>query len=629
MPQNIPKALTSPSRSSFALIDPTTERYERVLDRHGSLRGGLKMHTAISYVWSEWKDSALDGLPSWPRIRERLMSVLGPGTPRALRSQTWNASCCWLDCKCINQDSDEDKAYWVPRMDEVYSEAECTLLLLRYQDLTALMEIAQEMKCKFEGQVPFAERMLAPHSCLLSQSCTTLPELTVEWEIQSLEALKSLASGIWRKRAWIFQEILLSRNYLLSWSGSGWMSLASVGVIAAIFSKKHRAEAWLDEFATWCRRLEYLRQYYDRSQSSDLSDANVLQMTSELEATVPGDKYYALCGILRLKSVQYNSSHTADEALHAIIQELTRCGRLSWLYAVPPSLENPGIQLASNNMAPFVLTRLHCGLIAKRRSIHLAGSTISFDAIHIGTVISVQPLNEVLQETRTILQERDFNFQYIIKHSSEREVENLRKIPAIVLRLALEVVAPLLLEPVFGHICKVLQIENDLDQPIKEWGLVMLLCFLDIEKHFKEHPGFENDNTAIAVVTSSALSVRRHLEKVQYCFALVKWETSEVSRQSTHALQHVVGLGFLECNTGSSIYCLRADEELLLAADSNQNREGETVLSAFRGMIFQLKVRETIGNVPSSLFGPFWKSWKTGKKSQLTFSIGKMQISDR
>lgn len=83
-----------------------------------------------------------------------------------------------------------------------------------------------------------------------------------------------------------------------------------------------------------------------------------------------------------------------------------------------------------------------------------------------------------------------------------------------------------------------------------------------------------------------------------------------------------MGFGFLECNVGSSVYALKADKDLLLAADSIQSCGEETALSAFRGMIFQLEFREMIGNASSSLFGPFWRSWKTGEKSHLTFSIG-------
>ncbi|PSS18868.1 hypothetical protein M430DRAFT_19457 [Amorphotheca resinae ATCC 22711] len=621
MSQNIPKAFFSGTRSSFALIDPSTERYHRVLDRHGAFRSGLKMHVVISYVWSEWKDDPSDKLPDWTQLRERLLAVVGPRTPPALRRQTWNASCCWLDSKCINQDSEVDKMYWIPRMDEVYHEAECTVLLLRGFNLTVLMEVAQEMRCEFEGKVPFAERMLAPHSCVLTQSCTILPALTEERENDCLRVLRSFASGIWRRRAWIFQEILLSRNYLVSWSQSGWTSLANIGVIASILFRRQPKETWLDEFASWCRRLEYLRQYYSNHQFSDLSDANVLQMSSELEATVPCDKYYALCGVLRLKRVQYNSTHTADRALHAIIDALTQCGRLSWLYAIPPSVQGTGIRLMSNKMAPFVLTRLDGGkLMAKPRSISISKCIRGFDATQLGVVTYVQPLHRVLREVKDLLEKKKFNFDDILNHSSPSEVESLKYIPWLLRRTALEIVAPLLLEPAFGNICTVLSIPATLKTSIKMWIFIILLSFRDLEEYFRENLTAEHEPTTVSVVTSSAFSIRTHLERMQESFALVIWEEVDEEECRTSPLRRIAGLGFPEVQRGSKIYSLEADKNLLLAANPNRDNQ-EAGCAAFQGMIFQLELGEVIGPVPSSLFGGSWRPSRSGRRTHLTFEL--------
>jgi hypothetical protein len=396
-------------------------------------------------------------------------------------------------------------------MDEIYHEAECTVLLLRGCDLTVLMEIAEEMRCEFEGKVPLAEKLLAPHSCLLTQSCTILPELGQEREDECLKALRSFASGTWRRRAWIFQEILLSRNYLVSWSQTGWTSLARIGVIAGIFFQKQPKEIWLEEFAIWCRRVEYLRQYYGTTKFSNLSDTNVLQIAIELEATVTCDKYYALCSILRLKHVQYNPSHTADRALHAIVEALTKSGRLSWLYAVPPSVEDARMGFSSNRMALFVLTRMGSKVITKTRSISIASSTIGFDAIQLGIVTDIQPLHRILREVKDLLENKKFDFDDILKHSSQSEVGRLKHIPGLFNRAALEVVAPLLLEPVFGNICKAFSIHVTAKQSLKMWIMIMLLCFLDLEEYFKEHLIVDHDGTTVSVVISSAFSIRKHL----------------------------------------------------------------------------------------------------------------------
>ena len=624
MSNNIPKALFSAAHSAFALIDPSTERYRRVLDRHGAFRSGLKMHVAISYVWSEWKDDPSDRLPNWTQLRDRLLAVVGPHAPPALRKETWNASCCWLDSKCINQDSETDKMYWIPKMDEVYHEAECTILLLRGCNLTVLMEIAQEMRCKFEGKVPLAERMLGPHSCLLTWSCTTLPDLSQDREDDCLRALSSFASGTWRRRAWIFQEILLSRRYLVSWSQSEWTSLANIGVIAGLLLQKKSNEVWLEEFASWCRRVEYLRQYYGTSAFCDLSDANVLQMASELEATVACDKYYALCGILRLKRVQYNSSHTADRALHTIVEALTKAGRLSWLYAVPPHPEVARIEISSNTMAPFLLTRMDGGkLIAKTRSISMSNGILGLDAAEVGIVTDAKPLHQVLLEAKTLLEKAKFHLGNILTQSSQGEVEMLKHVPGLVYRAAVEIVAPLLLEPVFGDICKTLSIEAE-KQSLKEWTMILLLCALDLDEYFRTSSTADSDSNTVSVVKSSAFSLRNHLTKIEDSFALIKWEG--VDRNQKTQPQHFA-LGFPVVQNGSKVYALEADKNLFLATDPNQSDQN-LGCDAFRGMLFQLQLREMIGPVPSSLLGPFWKSSPRGENAHLTFMLRDFAVGD-
>ncbi len=293
----------SSSRSSFALIDPATDKFHRRLDRHGYLTSGLRRHVTISYVWSEWKNDPSDKLPDWAAVRERLLSVVGRGAPDGLRAETGNASTYWIDCKCIDQDADTDKAYWIPRMDEIYFGARCTILLLRNIDLTVLQEVAQDMSCPFKDKLNDIDELMAPHNCLLNQSCTVLPDLDPDRELRCLNALRALADGAWRRRAWILQEILLSRNYLLSGSPAGWVPLADAGVIAAVFSRRHPADVLVADLATWCRRLWFLRQNFGEAQTFELSDANVLQLSAGLEATIPADKFYALCGILRIKNV--------------------------------------------------------------------------------------------------------------------------------------------------------------------------------------------------------------------------------------------------------------------------------------------------------------------------------------
>jgi hypothetical protein len=218
------KSHLSPTRSAFSLIDPSRPLFHRQIDRHAYLTSGLRTHVAISYVWSEWRDNASDKLPSWPALQKRLMSVLGEHASPEIKAVTGKATRCWLDCMCIDQGSREDKSYWIPRMDEIYYEARCNILLLRVSglDLSPVLELKRRMHCPLSGPLRLRDiAQMIPHSCLLCQSCTSLPQLDSELETSALDALKILYHATWRERAWILQEILLSQNYLLTWGDSG------------------------------------------------------------------------------------------------------------------------------------------------------------------------------------------------------------------------------------------------------------------------------------------------------------------------------------------------------------------------------------------------------------------------
>jgi hypothetical protein len=75
-------------------------------------------------------------------------------------------------------------------------------------------------------------------------------------------------------------------------------------------------------------------------------------MTSGLEAILPRHKYYVLCVISRLKNVGYNATYSAVMALHMIISALTESCRLSWLYAIHPSIEGNEMEIRSIRWPP-------------------------------------------------------------------------------------------------------------------------------------------------------------------------------------------------------------------------------------------------------------------------------------
>ena len=626
MSSTLPKTLLGRHRSSFALIDPSTQLYFRKLDRHGWLNNSTRQHIAISYVWSEWIDDPSDRLPNWDVIRKRLLCILGSGASKSIRSETGDATRCWLDSKCIDQGSASSKSYWIPRMDEIYAEAKCTVLLLRDPSVLILVPVAQSIKCNVKSKTTFFDW---PHSCLLSQSCTTFPEMSKDQEMACIKALRTLYDGKWRKRVWIFQEILLSKKYLLSIGNSEFIELGDIGMMAHLLFKRHLNETWLGNFSDWCRWLFYLRHFYTESVFHHLSEANVLQMATGLQASVPADKIYALCGILKLKDVPYNNDHTTDEAFQVVVSELVRKGRLSWLYAIPPPLNDEHFRLAAANITPFVLTRLSDRFVTNRNKTHITSNSVGFSVMSLGQIIRTKPLAEVLQEASDWMRTKSsINFS--------RELDYLFFTPKIIRRIALDVVNPLLIDPLFGQICHGLGISKESgSRPTRVWRMIMLLYTKDVVSEFppEESTGNDDDQAATMIAYSTARSLQERLKTLQHEFSVVWWRSDDSNDSTT------LGIGPQTCTTGNFICSVKDDEKLLVAASFQSSEKSPVTKSPksvdghFRGMIYDLNSVLTIQwrvkvlafhvvfaplDIPGPLFGdhPFRDRLKDGRYDQ-------------
>lgn len=584
-----------------------TSQLHRQWDRHGHWTSGLRTHVAISYVWSEWRDRPEDRLPSWPLLQKRLQSLLGADASPDIKAVTRGSSRCWIDCICIDQDSTDDKAYWIPRMDEIYYEARCTILLLRSTllQLEPLLRIRDQVRCSFRGPPRFRDLVyMAPHECLLCQSCASLPAMIPEdLETDAIQALRELTQSTWRQRAWILQEILLSRNYLLSWDDSGSdISLADAAVIAALLFRRNHREVWLDEFASWCRKLWFLRQNYEGGNANELCDANVMQLASGLVATVQADKYYALCGILQLQGVKPNPEHSADQALDTVVRALTKEGRMSWLYAVPPVVQTTGLKLSDGMLAPCITTRCEPRLrMFKRHRATFNSTSLCVQAVSRGRITRSIPLSDVLDTAFTHLRNtRDFSFPDAIAYCSQ--------VPGIIRRLSLEVIDPLLDEPIFGRVSKAFGLLCNVQSRIRRaWLCVMFFGFID--EFLVQELCVDASTEEVQMILAAAMSLQRHLKRVQTPFCVLFW-VDEGQRESP---EHV-SLGYHGCSTGSSVFQLRDEPEIWFIANTIGIHGGT---SEFLGPLLHLDVRETTGPRPSTLVAPtFWKAWGQPKATR-------------
>ena len=154
----------------------------------------------------------MPGACQWSTVSATSRSKSGDAGPRGPRAGTWGARGCSIDGKCIDQDSDADKAYWIPRMHEVYREARCTVLPLRNGDLTPLPELAQEMSCRFKGEAVFHGRVVGTAHLPAEPERHHVCARTGE----SMPSLTSFTSGPRGRRACLLQEALSPENYLPS-----------------------------------------------------------------------------------------------------------------------------------------------------------------------------------------------------------------------------------------------------------------------------------------------------------------------------------------------------------------------------------------------------------------------------
>ncbi|PMD32465.1 hypothetical protein L207DRAFT_181733 [Hyaloscypha variabilis F] len=443
------------------------------------------------------------------------------------------------------------------------------------------------------------------HSCLLSQSCMTLPEISNSQEKECLIAMRKLYDGTWRKRAWIFQEILLSRKYIISLRNSDFIDLGDVGIIANFLFQRHPGETWLCTFADWCRRLWYLRHFYAQSDFHHLSEANILQMATGLDATVPADKVYALCGILKLKDVPYNNNHSTNEAFQIIIGELVKKGRLSWLYAIPPSLEDHGFQLVQGNTTPFVLTRLSDKLVQNRNKMHMDNTSIGFPVMCIGSIVRTKKLIDFLEETRHWMR---------VEAPPElpQDLEYLYFAPKIIRRIALDVINPLLIDPLFGQLCHGLGINKDsTSRPTRAWKMILKLYTKDLSVDFPavESERSPEDRSAASLVWSAARSIRERLKPLQHEFSVVWWQRDGPGKSHE---PETISLGSRSCTVGSYICAMKDDEQFYVAASfalpaqSTDATPGENCVvdAKFQGGIYDLGTVRTFQWKVNILFVP-------------------------
>ncbi|RDW57737.1 hypothetical protein BP5796_12538 [Coleophoma crateriformis] len=576
MSRHLPTGTVSRGRSAFAMIDPETELYSHKL--------GRAQHVVISYVWSEWQDGSTSSLPNWSLLRSRLLELVGASASSFMKIQTGNRRNCWLDSKCINQASAEDKAYWIPRMDEVYSEARCTVLLLRNIDLGPLVEAEKQLACDVFSMDIRDDN----HNCLLTQICTSSTQLSVDLQQKAVETLKLLCEGTWRRRAWIFQEILLSDDYVISGENNSQLKLSDCGVLASFLSSIHPKETWLRQFADWCRRLDYLRLRYH---NYSLCVANLLQMAQDLEATVEADKFYALCGLLRLKNLGYNGSHTSHQALQAIISELTRKGQMSWAYAFRPlrhSIEGSLCLTATRFSRYLDHNQSQNGSLYAKPVV--TTDSIDISVVVLGIVEEVKAISQVLQQAEDCFKVHGTNFPPTLQY--------LAAMPSLIHKLVSETISPLLLQPLYGKMQAALQLSPKCSSADFVWCLYTLDTHKRIISLVGNHSPTQENSMCLEIATAASKVIRQQISSLEQDYAIVCWlqDSAQARKGKVKAEElpqhYLMAIGDRNVPQGSKICRVRGDT-ITLAARFEHDKAAE---AGWGGALLPLHESQVVGS---------------------------------
>ncbi|KAF4982777.1 hypothetical protein FZEAL_1678 [Fusarium zealandicum] len=279
---------------------------------------------ALSYVWGPRED------PQTIRVNGSIFQVtvnlhhalqeyrrqfLSEGADRA-------SSWIWVDAICIDQNNQVEKAIQVPRMSDIYGRCERVLAWLGpvdNEERPGVRQLAERLR-QFES--------LTDHSSLgftLESSIDAFREMghadeDVAAEVKCLrQTLQAIGERPWFRRIWILQEAVLAKRapmllcgpHELDYNGffRAWVMLLNpehdgqlLYTFAACDPTRFIAIETVYKNIIQARRVERQNEELKDTETKEKQCAvDMLELfneTTDLEATVPHDRIYALLGLL-------------------------------------------------------------------------------------------------------------------------------------------------------------------------------------------------------------------------------------------------------------------------------------------------------------------------------------------
>jgi heterokaryon incompatibility protein (HET) len=280
-------------------------------------------YSPLSYNWGNAADQEViivnDSIRKVPKSLVSLLRAVWKAFPDGEESDLW-----WADAICINQDDSEEKSHQVQMMGSIYQSGGITFGYLGpSEDDHLVLELLHAIgdiwavECRKALGVRWLNRNPHPNFGNWMRKYPKFWERNCAGEVPNkywYAFRKFLELPYW-SRIWIFQEIILSRNFGLLYGKSAilFMTLMYTGA----WLQEIRKHQWavfgglIDPFLWKCfisgsifkltvtERLRYgLALHWDKQETIDL---RLVYICYDLLATDPRDKIFGLLGLMQTK----------------------------------------------------------------------------------------------------------------------------------------------------------------------------------------------------------------------------------------------------------------------------------------------------------------------------------------
>ncbi|KAF5017067.1 hypothetical protein F66182_11059, partial [Fusarium sp. NRRL 66182] len=275
---------------------------------------------ALSYVWGSRENPANvvinDAVFS---VTRNLYYALQEYRSQFAKDDTSTARLLlWVDAICINQLDNAEKSIQVPRMSNIYGRCERVLAWLgpvEPEERDDVQKLADKLK-DFASPTDAESQSVAEDNRITAfrKSAGSSQQAAVDVETVR-RALRSIGHRPWFRRIWILQEAVLAKQQPLLLCGSceiGYEIFFKTWVM--MLDPSHDGQllhTFMAENPVRFQAIElvYKQMLHERHQGEAMSEnaqkrqcavdtLNLLNETTELEATVAHDRLYALLGLL-------------------------------------------------------------------------------------------------------------------------------------------------------------------------------------------------------------------------------------------------------------------------------------------------------------------------------------------